>query len=855
MGAPTVDLTNCDREPIHTPGSIQPHGAMLVCDPASFEILFASENTESLIGHSNASPVGLELGAFLGAKAGHDIRNALAKAGHSEIAGVVLGVPLEHGAEPVDVTIHRHDGRLFVELERSSDKGKSAQDALDLTQGLIRRIGLETTVDRIAASGAKLIRAMLGYDRVMVYQFLHNGAGRVIAEAKRSSLSGFIGQHFPASDIPYQARRLYLLNSIRMIGDVNYEPIPLRPGLAAGGAPIDMSFAQLRSVSPIHCEYLRNMGVSASMSISIVVSGELWGLISCHHDSPKVVPIPLRIGADLFGQYFSLQISIAQHRAQVLASTTARERLDKIVAGLRVDGSLMASLQAHMDDFATLMDCDGIGLWVDGEWSASGTAPPQDAVPDLLRFIAAEAKAAIWQTQEIGAHLPLNRVGHAVAGVLAVPLSWSPRDYLLFFRNEESHNIEWAGAPIKTVVGTPQGERLTPRGSFQTWLQDVKGRSKPWTGPEVAVAEAIRTYLRDIVLRHNELTAEERALAEHRRRVLNDELNHRVKNIIALVKSIALQTGAHASSVADYSASLEGRLRALAYAHDQSLGGGSGDLSTLVEAEASLHRYGSSPDRVVATGPRVRLDDRTFGVLALVIHEMMTNAAKYGALSTPTGRLALDWDLNPAGDCEIIWQETGGPTVSAPTRDGFGTKLIESTVAYDLGGSAEVEYAPSGVRARFVIPAVHVGTGPRPTPVAGPTEVARPSLAGRTVLVVEDQALIAMDTEATLRKLGASDVRLAPSVEEALALIDSVVPDLAVLDFNLGAGDSAVVADRLLERTIPFVFATGYGDGVTVPGRFQGIPVVRKPINGGTLAAKICLAMAGSASAAGGGKA
>jgi light-regulated signal transduction histidine kinase (bacteriophytochrome)/CheY-like chemotaxis protein len=839
-----ADLTNCDREPIHIPGTIQPHGAMLVLDPATFKVLYASDNAAAATGHDAVLP-GTELAAITGDTVAHDIRNAAAKAGGSEIAGIVLNVRLPTISYPVDLVVHRHKGYAFVEIEPSHGEGPAGEGALDTTQTLIRRIGLETDMESIARSGARLIRAFLGYDRVMVYKFLHNGAGRVVAEAKRAGLNSFMGQHFPASDIPYQARRLYLLNTIRMIGDAAYAPIALMPPLAPGEAPVDMSFAQLRSVSPIHCEYLRNMGVRASLSISIVVDGELWGLISCHHYEPKIVPLPLRIGAELFGQYFSLQISVAERRAQIVASNLARERLDKIVGGLSSDGSLAVNLREHLPEFASLVECDGAALWHDGEWTAFGTTPPHSAADTLVTLVTQQAKTGVWHTPELRTMLNPTEYGTAVAGVLAIPLSSVPRDYLLLFRSEEAHNVEWAGEPGKKAVATADGIRLSPRGSFNTWREDVRGRSRPWTDPELAVAEAIRTYLRDIVLRHNEITAEERARAEKRRRVLNDELNHRVKNIIALVKSIALQTGAHATSVADYSTSLEGRLRALAFAHDQSLAGaGAGNLTTLVEAEASLHRYGATPDRVIVSGPGLKLDDRTFGVLALVVHEMMTNAAKYGALSVPEGRLMISWALDEAGNCNLHWDEAGGPTLAEPFHEGFGSKLIRSTITYDLGGAVDITYAPTGMRARLTIPASHVSEAE--SAVAPKPDIVRvgSTLVGLSILVVEDQALIALDTEETLRRLGATDIRLTPNVAEAELAITTFEPDVAVLDFNLGGETSENIADRLLGQRIPFVFSTGYGDNVMIPERFRHVPVVRKPVNGTTLALQIELVRA-----------
>lgn len=843
----SVDLSNCASEPIHIPGSIQPHGAMLVLDPDSFGVLFASDNLGAVTGYRGPVQAGMPLAAITGEQAAHDIRNAATKSGSGQGANVELGLMLAHGEGPVDVVVHRYKERMFVEFEPARDSGESAKQALDLTQNLIRRIGVETDVASLAKAGARLMRAMLGYDRVMIYQFLHNGAGRVIAEARRADLQSFMGQHFPASDIPYQARRLYELNAIRMIADVGYTPVPLSPSLDVGEQPVDMSFAHLRSVSPIHCEYLQNMGVAASLSISILVDGALWGLISCHHDTPRIVPVPLRIGAELFGQYFSLQVSLAERRAQIVASGLARERLDRILVGLAVDETLMQGLRDHLGDLAALFDCNGVGIWSQDQWASSGTCPSPEEALALVRFLAGEGAEAtapsrlgLWHTQDLARQTGLTCFGGAVAGVLAIPLTSTPRDYLMIFRSEEAHEIEWAGEPIKRKIRTAHGDRLTPRGSFETWREDVRGQSKPWTEADLSAADTVRTYLRDVFLKQSEITADERGRLDNRRRVLNDELNHRVKNIITLIKSIATQTGAHADSVASFSASLEGRLRALAFAHDQSLtmqGGGAaagGDLATLIEAEAGLHRYEANAGRVVASGAPVRLNDRAFGVLALVVHELMTNAAKYGALSVPDGRLEIDWTYTDLG-CEIRWTETGGPVTSPPTREGFGSKLIQTTMVYDLGGRADIAFPPQGLTAHLLIPAEHAQLAQdtaqdTPQDAAPRPSEARPdaTLTGTTCLVVEDQALIALDTEDLLRRLGAS-VRLSPDAAHAFQALEHFTPDHAVLDFSLGEGTSIAVADHLAAMGVPFIFATGYGDTVMIPERLRDVPVVRKP--------------------------
>jgi light-regulated signal transduction histidine kinase (bacteriophytochrome) len=830
----SVDLTSCDREPIHLPGSIQPHGVMLVCESESARIVFASANAAQLLGRALDQLLGRTLVEVLGEQSTHDLRNALAKSGATSAGAALVGLRL--GATVFDVIAHRHDERLIIELEPAHPSG--SDDVLATVQALVRRISLETDVIGIAAAGARLVRALLGYDRVMIYRFLHNDAGQVIAEAKRPDLHSFLDQHFPASDIPLQARRLYLQNWIRLIADVNYAPVPLVAATSARGAPVDMSYAHLRSVSPIHCEYLRNMGVAASLSISIVVDGRLWGLIACHHDSPRTTPLPLRAAAEIFGQYFSLQMAAAERRAELQAARQARQRLDCLARQFTPDQPVEVTLRSRLQDLADLISCDGAALWFDGAWTAIGSAPRVDDIRSVLHKLAQQEYGAVWDTDELP-KVCVEGMSHvAVAGMLAVPISARARDYLLLFRQEQAQSVTWAGAPHKQEIAGPHGMRLTPRGSFDAWREEVRGRARPWTDAERAVAEAIKTFLRDIVLRRTEQLEAERLRVEQRRRMLNDELHHRVKNILALVKSIASQTGAHAANVAEYSAALEGRFRALSHAHDHSLAiDVRGDLHALLDAEACLYRGGGGDERIAVSGPRLGFTEDSFGSFALVIHEMMTNAAKYGALSTSEGRLSVDWSLNPAGDCNLYWVESGGPAVAAPTRTGFGSTLIDSAVTYDLGGEVSLQYTPVGLRANFVIPARHIMTidesgeiAPLPLVTDEPARAARP-LTGLTVLLVEDKALIALDAESVLHQLGAATVTCCPSVATALQALARHVPNVVVLDFNLGGETSVELADWLVERNVPFVFLTGYADKATIPPRFATTPVIHKPID------------------------
>jgi len=344
--------------------------------------------------------------------------------------------------------------------------------------------------------------------------------------------------------------------------------------------------------------------------------------------------------------------------------------------------------------------------------------------------------------------------------------------------------------------------------------------------------QGVRSYFRDLIFSHRDASDEQKARTEAQRELLNAELNHRVKNVLALVKSIASQTGIHSTSIKGFATSFEGRLRALSFAHDQSYGGrDGGELRGLIDAEASMHRFQQLPERFTIDGPPVGFSERAFSVFALVLHEMMTNAAKYGCLSEPGGTLDVRWALNENGDCVIDWNEAGGPMVGKPTRKGFGSSLIDRTISGDLGGIVHLDFRPSGLHARFSVPAVHLRAVLQAPPLLLSSGSAPTLLTGLKVLLVEDQSLIAMDVEEMLKELSCTDVITASRASQAIEMIGKTIPDLAILDLDLGGETSEDVADELTRRLIPFMFATGYSDGTGIPGRFSNVPVAKKPMS------------------------
>jgi light-regulated signal transduction histidine kinase (bacteriophytochrome)/CheY-like chemotaxis protein len=832
---PLVNLTNCDREPIHIPGSIQPHGCLLACDASAGTILRHSANAAALLGVTGELNE-RRLETVIGDEAAHTLRNALVRSSDPSRPALTFALPLASG-QVVDVAAHIFKGTTILEFEPC---GARVAEPMELARTVIAQVRKIDKTDKLFRETARFVRAMLGYDRVMIYQLGADGAGKVIAETKRGDLESFMGQYFPATDIPQQARALYLRNPIRIISNAHFTSVPIVPVLDLSGEPIDLSYAHLRSVSPIHCEYLRNMGVGASMSISIIVDGALWGLIACHHYSPRVLTMAQRVAAEMVGDFLSLHIETLRARQNLQAAAHARQFLDTLLREANRAGDIEALLRARLPEFKALIPCDGIGMFLQGQWTSDGSTPPTLAIPSLLRFVESVADGRTWASHRLStAHAPASDYATEVSGVLVIPMSQHPRDYLLLFRKEVIETLDWAGDPNKTYDSGPLGERLTPRKSFAVWKETVQQHSALWTEQDRHFGEAIRAAIVEVALHNSELLASERAKSDVRQRMLNEELNHRVKNILALIGALVAHPTVESQSLNDYVATLKGRIHALSLAHDQVVrGDGGGSLLTLLDAE--LTPYRTSPDAIELSGPSVILDARAYSVMALVLHELATNAAKYGALSRAGGKLAVSWAADAGGACDIVWREHGGPVVSPPSRTGFGSVLIDRSIPFDLGGTSALEFLPEGVQGFFHIPARHLSLIEEvatETPLAA---AAQPfggfdDLSGITVMILEDQLVIAVGLEQILVAAGAQEVLTVGSEAEAMKLLAHRQPDVAVLDINLGSGTSLAVAAELTQRKIPFAFATGYGDNNTLLGQFSQVPVVRKPYDAASI--------------------
>ncbi|WBO21117.1 HWE histidine kinase domain-containing protein [Sphingomonas abietis] len=831
---PQVDLTNCDREPIHLLGAIQPVG-FLVAVSTDWIVARTSANIGRYLGHEPQAMIGNPLADFVPPKLLHDLRNRLAYLNAPDMVERIFGCLLQEDGGPFDIAIHLSGSQIILEAEPGTPENGDSNGSV---RAMMARLDGQADMQGFYREGARQVRALLGYDRVMVYRFAPDGSGEVVAEAAKPGIGSFKGLHYPASDIPQQARALYKRNLIRLIHNVDADPVGIVPALDENRKPLDLSLSVLRSVSPIHIEYLRNMGVGASLSISIIVDGALWGLFSCHHYSPRSPTIERRSTAELFAQMFSMRLESRERRALVEYERRARDISDQLLGAVASDETLLNDPDWLADILTSTIPADGVGVWINGNYAFSGRTPPTDDFRRIVRALNGTAAGRVYATDHIGSLVERAAAfASEASGLLAIPISRSPRDYVVLFRSELRESVRWAGDPHKPLEYGPNGPRLTPRESFAEWQEQVEGHSKPFSPSELRVAETLRATLIEVVLRLADEAAAHRHAANARQELLIAELNHRVRNILGVIRGLIRQSQPDEAAVKGFVKVVDGRIHALARAHNQITDDhwGPAPLQALIDAEAGAFAQ-HKESAIIAEGPPVLLNPQAYSTMALVLHELVTNSTKYGSLSG-NGEVHIRWHRNHADDLELSWQESGGPPVRKPTRKGFGTTIVDRSVPYDLGGAASIDYDPAGVRAKFSIPARHVSErrdhkGPRiqlpssKNPHAAPV---KPNLLeGRSVILVEDSLIIALDAEDIITRFG-GEIMTASTPEAAHDMLDATKPDFAILDINLGDKTSFGIANRLLDMGVPFFFASGYGEQAKLPDEHRGRIVVQKP--------------------------
>ncbi|TYP90750.1 SpoIIE family protein phosphatase [Blastococcus xanthinilyticus] len=509
-------LARCADEPIAVPGAVQPHGVLLAVREPGLDVVVASANAAALFGR----PVrGATLDELLDAAEAERLRAGLA----DELAEVnPLRVTV--GGEDVDLVLHRADGLLLTEWEPVRGAAQAGPEWHRRLPTVLQRLSAATTLGQLGEVLARDVRAVTGFDRVMVYRFDRAWNGEVIAEDRRADLEPFLGLWFPASDIPAQARALYATNWMRLIPDARYERVPLEPPVAPGsGRPLDLSGAMLRSVSPVHLEYLANMGVAASMSISLIDRGVLWGLIACHHYAgPNRPSYTDRVAAEFLGRTASLLLPTLGDAGEQAGVVEVAQRQAELAAAIgRTPRTPAAALTGGEVTALDLLPADGAAVRLGGRLHLLGTTPPADRVLPLVTALRA---AGVTATDSVGRVVPgAADLAGTASGVLLAEVAGGRDDFVAWFRPETLREVTWGGNPYTSKTAqTDAGPRLSPRRSFAAWSETVRETSRPWLAHEVAAAGRLAALLTEAAV--NRASEDNRLAGALQRTLLLDRL-------------------------------------------------------------------------------------------------------------------------------------------------------------------------------------------------------------------------------------------------------------------------------------------------------------------------------------------
>ena len=700
------DLDACAREPIHIPGAIQPHGVMLIADRTSQEISHAAGEVARILG------VDAWIGRTLGAVLGDPLAERLAQVTQS---GAISGYA-GHFVGPVgglDVAAHVQGERLIVEIEPGLDAAMPATAILGQLEAAGAAFERAPNLKILCERAAVEFRRLTGFDRVMIYRFLDDDAGAVLAEDVAEGMPSFLNHHFPGSDIPAQARALYVRNLVRVIPDIFYLPAPLEPAWTDRTA-LDMSDCALRSVSPVHMQYMRNMGVGASASVSIVKDGLLWGLIACHHREPRLMPYDVRAAARALAGGLARQIRAKEEAESYRERLRLRGLEDEVMSGFARAGGLDANLADGVQALRRMLDADGVAALRAGDLHLDGVCPPESAVRDLARWVIEQGPEPV-STDRLGEVRPSAAEFAAPAsGLMGLVVSAEEPFVILWFRAEELEVVNWAGNPHK-AVGLGPGETLTPRASFEAWRETVNGRSRRWTLAEVDATLRLRgallearshRRLTELNARLTEALGEKDGLIEQKELLLK-EVNHRIQNSLQLVSSfLGLQSRALGDpKLHEAFEEARRRLQAVALVHrrlyraDQIEAVDLGRYMEELIADMNDSMSREWAGQISVDAPPVLVPTDRAVTIGLVVTELVINANKYAYGGAP-GPIQVSLEEHRANLRVIVADNGKG---KHKPGEGFGSRMMSAMVR-QLSGELTFGDNKPGLRAILSCP-------------------------------------------------------------------------------------------------------------------------------------------------------
>lgn len=844
-------LQSCEREPIHIPGSIQPFGLLFAIRPSDRIILQVSENTDKILGIAPAPLLGTSIDDLLGAA---QVDYLIDVARDGDLQPMRSGVVTLNGRD-FDSISHYSGPNLIIELEfRQAESALPDGTFNDEMRQFSIGIRAPRTLTELFDFVTGCVRRITGFDRVKLYQFDEAWNGKVVSEARAEFMPSYLGLRFPASDIPPQARRLYMKSFIRQISDISYAPVPVIPPLnPQTDEPLDMSMCMLRSVSPIHVQYLANMGVKASMSISIFQNGRFWGLIACHHNSPHHVPYTVRLVSEIMGHIFSAHLSSMTEVADLAARERRKTTLERISTALLGNHELSELIGRQHLDIMDALSADGLTIWRRDRCDSFGRMPSKSAISALATWLDDHSPSSIFKssaidsTFEANAALPPDALAEWKGGVMAAPITMGRGEYIIWRRDPQVEKVTWAGKPEKTVQETRAGHRLLPRSSFETWKEEVRNNAVDWSLDDIEMAHAIIGILAQNARLHadraNAAKSEFLAHMSHELRTpLNaiigiaailerQSLNDKQKQ---LVSTLGISSDALLSIInnsLDLSKIEAGELLLETRATD--LRRELNDVVTMLTPRA-LEKHVALRSHVADTVPDYFLSDRVR--LRQVLTNLTGNAVKY----TDAGQIMVmvDTETDATGDWLSVSVTDTGIGMSADqvarifnpyaqadetiTRRFGGTGLgltITKKLIELMQGTIAVD-STAGLGSTFTVrlPLISHSATAHPPKISTPTPRPRKApivlASRRNILLVEDYEANVLVARTLLENLG-YDIDIAKDGEAAISAFERGTYDLILMDINLPRldGYEATQAIRRIEAG-----SVAHGHGARIIG-------------------------------------
>lgn len=498
--------TNCDKEPIHIPGLIQSHGVLFVLQEPHLRILQISNNVYKFFKIHPNQILGKDLKVLFSEKQIHLIKQSIKEIEPNDR----ISTQVKKGKKVFSGIGHRSNGLLILELELVSNNNSNHYLSCHHLVHPLTKIQKADNLQALCQTIVEEVRKLTGFDRVMIYKFDSSGAGSVIAEDKLESLTPYLGLHYPASDIPKQAKQLYALNLLRLIPDVNYQPVELTPvENPVTNQPLDLSFSVLRSVSPLHIEYLKNMGVAASMSISLIRNNKLWGLIACHHQSPRYVPYEIRTICEMLGRVMSLELNYKKNTEVLKYNLKLKAIKAKLIKAISQEERFINGLLKDKANLLDLVGAQGAVVCTGENLTIVGKTPELTDIQNLMTWLGDRIDNDILYTDCLTKLYTFGeKIKDVASGLLALCISKTQKQYILWFRPEVIQTVNWAGNPNKQVAVARDGSlHLSPRKSFELWQETERLKSLPWKQCEIDIALELRNIIVETVLRQADALA------------------------------------------------------------------------------------------------------------------------------------------------------------------------------------------------------------------------------------------------------------------------------------------------------------------------------------------------------------